>query len=228
MRERAGEEGGVDERHLQDLVRALQSKPEERPFLDPILVTAIGSRFYCIDGHYRIAAYQTHGLTHSVPVTFFEGSLEDAISAAIEANTKVVLPLTHAERMDAAWRLVCLASHSKAQQAEACGVSQSTIAKLRRLLRELLENDPAGEWGSYREAVAAQEGRRPGEFTDEMREVEIERIGASLVKTFGRRGRMINRADVFAEALARTWGEDFVKSIADHSGLLSEFDDLPF
>lgn len=45
-----------DQAHVSEPTRALRSKPEEASFLEPILVIAVGRRFYCVDGHHRLAA----------------------------------------------------------------------------------------------------------------------------------------------------------------------------
>ena len=50
----------ADERHVWDLVSALELKDPPEP-LDPILVTAIGQRFFVVDGHHRVDAYLTFG-----------------------------------------------------------------------------------------------------------------------------------------------------------------------
>src|SRR4051794_24427288 len=120
------------EEHVRQLARALSS---QRSPLDPILVTAIGSEFFVIDGHHRLAAYHAAGWTAPVPVSVFEGSLEDAWTEGLAANKKDKLPLTRQEKQEAAWKLVKAQRTSKAQEIALTGVAEGIIAKMRRTLK---------------------------------------------------------------------------------------------
>ena len=52
------EEIAADERHVWDLVGAVENGDPPRA-LDAMLVTAIGTRFFVLDGHHRLDAYHT-------------------------------------------------------------------------------------------------------------------------------------------------------------------------
>jgi hypothetical protein len=82
---------GAEESHIKELVRVLQAS--ERP-LDPILVTAIGTRFYVVDGHHRLLAYRTAKWKRPVPVEHYEGTVEEAKAEALRLNIKNKLPMT--------------------------------------------------------------------------------------------------------------------------------------
>lgn len=202
-------ENGVDDvDHAAGLVRALRDKLPDAPFLDPICVVAVGKTFYCVDGHYRIAAYRNAGVTAPVPVRHFKGDLEEAVAEAVRCNSKASLPMSFAERMEAAWRLTLLGRHSKRETAEATGASPSTVAKMRRMLRKLREEDPEAVPDSYFAALRGNDDMA-AEFTDEMREAEIVKMEHRLRKTFGKR-ILYDRLDLFAEALERRGGRQFV------------------
>lgn len=60
---------GTDERHIQELVRAIRNQGT----LDPILVMQIGDTAYLLDGHHRLDAYHLAKVDHPVPVSTLRG-----------------------------------------------------------------------------------------------------------------------------------------------------------
>ena len=127
---RGGEE---DDRHVNELVRAIKTVHE----LDPLLVMQIGRDTYLLDGHHRWAAYELAGVHTPVPVQYFEGTVEQAVLEAGRANTKAKLPMVAQERYDFAWRLVLLQAYSKKEIVEAAAVSDGQVANMRRVYKEL-------------------------------------------------------------------------------------------
>jgi hypothetical protein len=101
----ADEDIAADELHVRELARVIQSKTPMKP-LDAILVTAIGKRFFVVDGHHRLDAYHTAGWKGRVPVQHLEKSLEAAQVEALKRNIKNQLPVTRAAKSEAAWRLM--------------------------------------------------------------------------------------------------------------------------
>jgi ParB/Sulfiredoxin domain len=71
-----------DERHVQELARAIKSSR----LLDPMLVMQIGQDAYLIDGHHRLLAYELAGVRSLVPVEYFQGTIEEAVLAGGRAN----------------------------------------------------------------------------------------------------------------------------------------------
>jgi hypothetical protein len=200
-REGGAASGDMEPAHVAELVRAVRTKPADAPWLDPIMVTAVGQHFYCIDGHHRAAAYRRAEITQPVPVEHFEGSLEEAIAEARRQNAKVHLTMNMWERQNAAWHLVWLGKFTKEQEAAAAGVGKTTIAKMRALLRRLREAHPGEVWDSYREALEADAPRERREFTEEHLDAMIDDWARRLGKTFGKQaGR---HPEAFAEALDR-------------------------
>ena len=62
----------ADVAHIRELARTISDK--QKP-LDRLLVTAIGQRFYVIDGHHRLEAYRLAKWRREIPVEQFRGNL---------------------------------------------------------------------------------------------------------------------------------------------------------
>ncbi len=99
----------LDEYHVADLTKAIRNHGQ----LDPILVLLIGSEVVLVDGHHRFEAYKRSEYKGPIPAEFFEGTLEEAILEAGNANTKVRLQMTNGERQNQAWELVRLGRTEK-------------------------------------------------------------------------------------------------------------------
>lgn len=157
----------VDERHVAGLVKVLQNKQELEPLTlweDPS-----GGSLVLIDGHHRLAAYEEFERKKKVPATIYNCDLDRARLLALEENTKTRLPLTQAERTDAAWRLVCLDGiYSKRQTVKATGVADGTIGKMRRTYKKLSEaTDDSVLPDSWADALRELRATDRREFTPE-------------------------------------------------------------
>ncbi|SDH69406.1 ParB/RepB/Spo0J family partition protein [Roseospirillum parvum] len=159
---------GMDERHISELQRAIKAGGR----LDPLLVAQVGRSVILLDGHHRVAAYESSGVTNDIPVEYFNGTLEQAVLAAGRANSKAKLPMSTQERQNYAWRLVLLGKHSKKQIAKASGASDGSIAIMRRVKRELGEE--AFGFKFWFEAMNAHKGLKREELSDEDREARLE------------------------------------------------------
>lgn len=148
---RATDAGGYQEQ-AKELHRVLNAMPKDARYFDPITVFEIAGQDYCVDGHHRIAAYHSAKVTGRVPVNRIGGTLSDAIEAGIKANSKTFLPMTLSERQEAAWKLIRIGHGTKEQQALWTGTSQRTVARLRKLKKQLEETHPADDWGCVWEA----------------------------------------------------------------------------
>ncbi len=160
----------LDEYHVSDLLKAIRNHGQ----LDPILVLQVGSEAVLVDGHHRLEAYKRSEYKGPIPAEFFEGTLEEAILEAGNANTKVRLQMTNEERQNRAWELVRLGRteknnngtpiFSKEQIRKSAGISDGQVAKMRRVLEQL--GASADDYATWGEALYATKEKQP-EFTDE-------------------------------------------------------------
>lgn len=125
----------------------------EKP-LRPIKVTAIGDKFYVVDGHHRYTAYLSVGWSSGVPVECFEGNVSKAELEAGRDNHEDKLPVSLESKLEYAWTLVRREEHSLSEIHEASGRALRTVSNMRVKRRELVE---AGEdpWSyTWRGALA--------------------------------------------------------------------------
>lgn len=128
------------ENHILGLAKALRDG--EKP-LDHLLVLPVGAQFYVIDGHHRLAAYDTAGWTKVIPVEVFSGTLTEARVRALSSNVKDKLPMTTQAKTEAAWRITKenLGNLKASQVVEHTGVSLRSVRFMRKVWRELHERE---------------------------------------------------------------------------------------
>lgn len=190
----------VSDAHIGILTKALSSGKD----LDPIKVWWDGTGWNCIDGHHRIEAYIRAGKggPYQVPVEVFKGTLAEAIAEAARGNTRDKLPMDAREKLAAAWRLVTLGLYSKADIVELAGVSDGTVANMRRVRTKLLDMKRGRDlseltWNSARLEAAGEE---PSIIDwDEQLETEAQAFADALAKHFGK--RIHKRREAFIRAL---------------------------
>jgi hypothetical protein len=102
-----------------------------------------------------------------VPVEVFDGSLNQAMRAAAEANTKDKLPMSRSEKSNTAWHLVTMADMTKVEVSKASSVSESTVATMRKVFIQLesKENDETDDLmaptrGNFRDLMKPMKKRR--------------------------------------------------------------------
>jgi len=138
----------AEERHMRELIRVVELGRE----LEPIIVIQIADKLYVVDGHHRLAAYAAVG-KRSVPVTPFFGSFRDAWLKSLDVNIKDKLPLTRADKYEAAF---ALAKHKICRELDAtwgaiavrAGVSERLVHKMGSLLKRELDkgHEDAFKW----------------------------------------------------------------------------------
>lgn len=136
-----GEDAGARDDHILELANiiAATGKP-----LDAILVFHAGGKFYTVDGHHRLAAYDTAGWTKAIPVTVGEGSLAQAADAGLKRNSKNTRNLTRKEKQEAAWKLgKRMPRLTREVIHEMTGVSPSLQDGMRRILKKLRDAQEA-------------------------------------------------------------------------------------
>jgi ParB-like chromosome segregation protein Spo0J len=194
---------------------------------DPITVWWSGQRWYVLDGHHRLLALRQAREKHerlkdeTVPVTVFNGSLNEAISQSVALNSKDKLPMKKADKLERAWKLVCLDdSLSKKRIHEVTTISEGTIAAMRRKRRELLDR---GEQPLEWLWDAAKNDIRQAEYDEDWQEQQAKDWVKRLVKLFDK--KLIEQPEIAARALqlysqrlplelARCWPEE-VKTVAE-------------
>lgn len=226
------QDGAHSRDHVRALVHQLDTMPAGARVLEPIVVYAVGRRFYALDGHHRRAAYEDAGLTEGIPVVHFEGTLEAAMGEAIKLNSRIHLNLEGAERNEAAWRLVCIGEAMKpritvATIVEASRLKGRSVEKMRALWRRLQGRygkpcDITGEhlpaiFDSYREALEADRGGKK-EFTDEMREAIIGDMVDKLGKALGKHPH--HHPEMMGVALHRYLGADRFATMVEDQGFM--------
>jgi hypothetical protein len=201
-----------DAAHVGELIRALRGKPVEQRVLDPVLVVPIGQHFYCIDGHHRLLAYDSVGITDGLPVEYFPGSVDDAVAEAVRRNSRNRLPMRNDDKLEAAWRLVRMKRLSKSRIVEASGVSDRTVGNMRAALRDLKELRKSAP-SSWREAQNLLRGQERPEFSEEMAEAQAREWARRLGDTFGKQAG--KQPDIFADAIELFGGKRLVRHLVD-------------
>jgi ParB-like chromosome segregation protein Spo0J len=201
--------------HILDLARALRDGAK----FPPILVFPVGREYYVMDGHHRLAAYDTEGWTRMIPAKVFSGTLAEATRMALRGNARNKLPMTKADRLSAAWRLVKeeAADDSIATIASDSGVSKATVSNMRAVLATLKE------MAVSRDDIVSlswESARRRADGIIEEREYEdwFEAEANKLVEDIIRHklgGRLTKNPDVTALALAKL-NEDLPAALSEH------------
>lgn len=141
----------VSTQHVQTLARAIKRGPRgaRQAALAPVAVYWVGDAWACVDGHHRLMAYQWVNHPAPVPVKVLRGlSLMDAVRDSLGGNVKDKLPLSKRCKSEAAWRFTLEGSMSKATIKALADVDESTIAIMRRTLREFSAAHPEVAPGS--------------------------------------------------------------------------------
>ncbi len=118
------------ERHTRVLRKAVERGGRSHKALAPLVVTAVGDKFYLIDGHHRLEAYEKERWPHEVPVIYFEGRLRDACVEGLRRNVKDKLPMTLSDKREAAWRLVKMGGYTQTQIHSMTGHSVRSISTM--------------------------------------------------------------------------------------------------
>lgn len=183
---RSGSEDDYDrEQHLKQLNNALSRMQDGQKELDPILVMQVDYFWLCIDGHHRLAAYEASDV-EEVPVEIFTGTVDEAISVAGAENLKAKLSLSGRDRSNVAWKLTAAQIGSKRSVVEKSGVSDGTVAKMRRVRNELVEKGFKPAELDWVQAQDANEGRLGERGGDEWQDHMIEAFENKLKRTFGK------------------------------------------
>lgn len=194
--------GGDD--HILEMAK--QAHETKTP-LDPILVFPVGAEFYVMDGHHRLAAYDTAQWKGDIPARVYTRSLDEAWRVALGSNTKNKLAMTKDEKLNAAWTLVKQGDprDSVASTAKLCQVSSSTVDSMRAVFKKLKKDNlvPSEElktisWPRARmSALGLPENREHGDWIDK----EAQKL-ADAIHNAKLTGKLTKNPDITAVALA--------------------------
>lgn len=182
--------------HIRELAKGA-ALPQE---LEPVLIWWDGKRWACIDGHHRLKAYAIAGKSgHDIAVQVFSGTPEEAIAEAARRNTRDKMAMGRSEKLGTAWRLVLTTKMSKADTVEASGVSDGTVAHMRRVRDKLTAQGLDVSSMNWRTArmTAAGEALEENVNWDERTEQEAQEFANKILLAIGK------RAATRIEALAR-------------------------
>ncbi|MRH20603.1 ParB N-terminal domain-containing protein, partial [Rhodovulum strictum] len=145
----------IREDHVRTLYAALRNSGR----LDPVLVwedlrDPDRLRLVLLDGQHILAAYENQRrktkVAKGIPVRIVTCDEITAHRLAAQRNSRDKLPLTFAEKMNLAWRLVWLADAalSKADIVGDTGASRTTVHNMRQRRRAMIAagKQPTGEW----------------------------------------------------------------------------------
>ena len=218
----------VDFRHRDRLCRALVVEGGDLP---PILVWRCADKAFVLDGHHRLEAYKKNGLA-DIPVKWFDGSAEDAMLKAAQANSRDKLPMWDEAKRDAAWRMVCwTTAPSKRQIMLATGTSMATIGRMRRAWKQIqMQADSdvvtVKSWKTAQMLAKGFDVNDAEHDHDEM-ERRCQEDARKLVKVFGRERMKPKHALMLARALELAMGSGNVPNFCRVLDGLGENKPLP-
>lgn len=168
---------GLQEHHVGELAALLK----QGRVLDPISLwrDRETGRLVLVDGHHRMAAYREVGWAKEIPAEVHHCDRRAARLLAMADNGKARLPFNKAERMNAAWALVCDGptdgwTYSKAEIEQATGAGNGTIAEMRRTRKRLLADNPDAYLSqSWSKVLYEIRNQTPRDLTDTQREAMI-------------------------------------------------------
>lgn len=227
-------QGGTDAAHVQLLLDAAGSSE-----LPPILVQEHGWRV--IDGLHRLEAVKLRG-DHSIKARFLDCTDEEALVLAIKSNTSHGLPLSKADRVSGAKRV--LYAHpdwSDRAIAGITGLSAKIIASLRNRSAggAQLSRKRIGRDGRRRPVAAGEGRRRAAEYISAHPDAPLRRVARAADVSLGTvhdvRARIRRGVDperngrrVAAEQIAmRSAPQAACSATGPHSGLSPSADGTP-
>ena len=126
-----------DERHIENLEGAI-GDPKKPRYLDPMTVWWGGDRWYVIDGHHRLVAYDRAKVARGLPVDVFEGTMDEAMAHSAAANSKDRLIMRKDDKLNFAWKLTLTTELPKSRVVEVCAVANGSVGAMRSVKAKLL------------------------------------------------------------------------------------------
>lgn len=186
-------------------VRVLAAALADGKAFDPVTVWWSGKGWALIDGHHRVQAYQRRAYIAPIPVEVFQGTPEDALQESARRNSRNKLPMTMEEKQATAIKLVLLTEASRAEIVSASGVSDGTVAAIRRTTKALQERGvpvtmmTSMSWKELREMANGQQ-----EITvdfEALHQKKADEIKAALLPIVSK--NVVHNGDALALALSQ-------------------------
>ena len=212
--------------HVEKLCKVLR----DGSTLPAVVVFRAGHQWVLLDGHHRMKAYRKAGWEKEIPVQVFSGTLDAAIGRSTRENHRDSLQMTNAEKMDSAWRMVCVTRLTIKAISRDTGASMRNIAYMRKAKEALLaEGKALADLSGMSWNVARTTAR--GEQTeqidwDEQDEKESRELANELSKIFGK--RLHRKHQIIAMALEAYDSRlpDTLRQLWDNErGAVESFDD---
>ena len=212
--------------HVRTLLTALRTTGR----LDPVLLwddqrDPERPRLVLLDGQHRLAAYHNDRRrksgTQGIPARIVSCDEVMAHRLAAQRNSRDKLPLTCAEKMNLAWRLVWLADAqlSKADIMNDTGVGRTTVHNMRVRRKAMIAagQEPTGEWWRDRKDTPL----------DQPEEIDMEARIADLAEALKRPAEAMRRepAEVKWRVLERVLGTYEARQVA-WRGLQLDYDEF--
>lgn len=214
---------GLNEAH----VAALQDVLRQGCQLDPLCLwedPATGA-LTVADGHHRLEAYRRHGKARNIPASVYRCDKRTALLIPIQDNAKARLPLSYDDRANWAWKLTVEGEQSKATVVASCGISDGTVAHMRRVWRELQakgEEAPKSWW----EAQRLNKGGEDQEWSDEERDEWRKGLVQRAHRRFGAElADLMKRSPEAAAELLDLCGGRQLENVMDHLGYVLAIED---
>jgi hypothetical protein len=200
--------GATSVNHIDELTKTL-SRGGTVEF-EPLIVWWTGRRCVLVDGHHRLAAYRQYSETArgierggvakiTVPVVCLTGTLGIAIAASLKGNSRDKLPMSQGEKLQGAWRVVCLGDDglSKLDIATMSGCSTTSIGRMRKARLELINDG----------------GMKPGHVAGLTWEVAMRRVKGDVEgPDYGDDAVLEARAHEMAMRLSNTFKDTLTKA----------------
>jgi len=154
--------------------------------LDPVAVweDPATEELVVADGHHRLEAYRRQRHIGSVPALVFRCDRRTAALIPMADNVKNRLQLCHTDKANWAWRMTRDGEWSKAQTRDTCGISDGTVATMRRAKKALRDRGESLP-DTWERARAAWQNESPSDWTEEQREAWLEELVARADHNFG-------------------------------------------
>ena len=129
--------------HVEGLVASIRSGQEVNGtdgVEEPVTVLWNGRDWTCLDGHHRLEALKGKlkvGMTATVGVLVFRGSVEDAMLRSSRGNSRDKLAMSKSEKSAQAWRMFLMGAWRRREIADACNVTTRTVERMAKAVREL-------------------------------------------------------------------------------------------